>query len=89
MYVRACVFVCVTSVSVALPDHLRTHIFLWVEFVHFVVPMGIYSLGNSGRFPSGKPAATESRYPTLIYYKVQAGSFRLSIIHRTLTLQDL
>ena len=25
----------------------------------------------------GKPAATESRYPTLINYKVHAGSFRV------------
>ena len=30
---------------------------------------------NSGRFPQGKPAATESRYLTLINYKVHAGSF--------------
>ena len=35
-------------------------------YVHFVVPMGIYPMGNSCRFPQGKPAATESRYPTLI-----------------------
>ena len=37
-------------------------------------------------FHQGKPAATESRYSTLINYKVHAaGSFRVSIIHRTLT----
>ena len=42
-------------------------------------------------FPQGKPAAAESRYPTLINYKVHAGSFRASIIHQTLTWtqQDL
>ena len=28
---------------------------------------------------------TESRYPTLINYKVHAGSFHVSVIHRTLT----
>ena len=50
---------------------------------HFVVPMGISPMGNSGGFPEGKPAATESRYSTLINYKVHAGSFRGSIIHRT------
>ena len=33
--------------------------------IHFVVPMGISHMENSGRFPQGKPAATESRYPTL------------------------
>ena len=46
---------------------------------------GISPMGNSGHFPQGKPAVTESRYPTQIYYKVHAGSFRVSIIHRTLT----
>ena len=35
-------------------------------FLHFVVPMGIVHMGNSGRFPHGKPAAVESRYATLI-----------------------
>ena len=43
-------------------------------------------MGNLGRFPQGKTAATEPRCPTLIInYKVHAGSFRVSIIHRTLT----
>ena len=27
-------------------------------------PIGISPVGKSGRFPRGKPAATESRYPT-------------------------
>ena len=40
-------------------------------------------MGNSGRFPQGKPAATESRY--LMNYKVHAVYFRVSTIHRTLT----
>ena len=35
-------------------------------------------MGNSGRFPQGKPAATESRYPNLINYKAHAGSFPVS-----------
>ena len=34
-----------------------------------------FSMGNLGRFPQGKPAATELHYPTLINYKVHAGSF--------------
>ena len=46
-------------------------------------------MGNPGRSlpppPQGKPAATESRYATLINYKAHAGSFRVSMIHRTLT----
>ena len=42
-------------------------------------------MGNSGRFPQGKPAATESRYPALINYKVRAGYFRVSVINETLT----
>ena len=40
---------------------------------------------NLGHFPQGKTAATESHYPTLINYKVHAGSFHLAIIHWTLT----
>ena len=36
-----------------------------VELFHFVVPKGIPPMGNSGCFPQGKPAASESRYPTL------------------------
>ena len=45
--------------------------------------------GYSGRFPDGKPAAAESRYPALINYKVHAWSFRVSVIlHRTLTCRD-
>ena len=54
-------------------------------FVHCVVPMGFSPMGNYGRFPQGKPGATESRYPTLIYNKAHAGSFRVCIVHRTLT----
>ena len=36
-------------------------------------------------FPQGNPAATESSYPTLINYKVHAGSFCVIIVHWTLT----
>ena len=42
-------------------------------------------MGNSGRFSLGKPAATESRYPPLINYKVHAGPFRVSVTRRLLT----
>ena len=45
-------------------------------------PNGISPMGNSGCSPLGKPAATESRYPT-------SGTcwvfFCVSVIHRTLT----
>ena len=34
------------------------HIIINFFLVHFVVPMGIFPMGNSGRFPQGKPAAT-------------------------------
>ena len=54
-------------------------------FVHFVVPMEISPIGNSGSVSQGKPAAAESRYSTLIKYELHAGSFRVSIIHRALT----
>ena len=47
--------------------------------MQFVVPMGISATGNSGRFPQGKPAATESRYPTLINDQMYAGVF--SCVH--------
>ena len=58
---------------------------IFLYFVHFVAPMGISPKGNPGRFPQGKPAATQSCYPILINYKAHAGSFRVCIIHRTLT----
>ena len=48
-------------------------------------PNGNFPMGNSGRFPEGKPTAAESRYPSLLNHTVHAGSFRVSIIHRTLT----
>ena len=35
----------------------------WCVFLYFFVP-----LGNSGRFSPGKPAETESCYPTVINY---------------------
>ena len=50
--------------------------------VHFVVPMGIFPMGNSDRFPKGKLAATDL---TRINYEMYAGSLRVSVIHRTLT----
>ena len=51
-------------------------VFLYfLYFVYFVVPMEISPMVNSGRFPLGKPAATELWYPTLNNYKVHAGSF--------------
>ena len=53
---------------------------VFLYFVHLVVPMGISPMGNSGRFTEGQPATTESRYPTLINYKMHAGCFRVSII---------
>ena len=60
-------------------------IFFNLYCVHFVVPMEFLPWESRIAFPKEKPAATESRYPTLINYKIRAGSFRVSLIHRTLT----
>ena len=62
-------------------------LFLYIFFIQFVVPMGISPMGNSGRFPQGKPAATESRYQALTnkYSACWPGFVRVSIIHITLT----
>ena len=38
--------------------------FFFLNFLQLYCPNGIYPMGNSGCFPRGKPAATESRYPT-------------------------
>ena len=46
--------------------------------------MGISPVGNLGRFRQGKPAATESRYPTLINYKVHAGPFGVCVMQAAL-----
>ena len=51
--------------------------FLCILYI-FVVPMGISHMKNLGRFPQGWPAATKSRYSTLINSKVHAGSFPAS-----------
>ena len=69
------------NLSLVLPvcDHLSTgahttaltDIFLGY-FVHFVFPMGIYPMRNSGRFPQGSQLQ-QSCYRTLIHYKVHAG----------------
>ena len=42
--------------------------FLAVLGFNFVVLLGMFPMGNAGLFPLGKPAATESRYRTLINY---------------------
>ena len=55
------------DISFTLGDALTvgmSYLFI-LYFVHFVVPMGSSPMGNSGRFPQGNPAATESRYPAL------------------------
>ena len=44
-------------------------------FLRIIVPVGIFPMGNSGHFPQRKPVETESGCPTLIIYKVHAGSF--------------
>ena len=50
-------------------------------FLQLYCPNGMSLMGNSGCSPRGKPAATESRYPTTVH----GGCFSVSIIHRTLT----
>ena len=42
--------------------------FFFVFYLYFVVPMGIFHMGNSGLFPRAKPIATELLYPTLVNY---------------------
>ena len=60
---------------------------MYLFILHFFVPMGFFfHMGNLGHFLQGKPATTENlRYPTLINYKVHAGSFCVSTIPQTLT----
>ena len=53
--------------------HTQNTCLFFFFLLHCAVPVG-----NSGSFAQGKPAATESCYPTLINYKVHAGSFRVS-----------
>ena len=56
---------------------------IFLNFVDFVVPMGISPMGNSGRFPQGKPPATESHYPAVTN---ESASFRVSIYISLLSL---
>ena len=53
-------------------------------FCTLCCPLGNFPMGNLGRFPQEKPAATVSCFPPLINYKVHAGSFRVSVIYQTL-----
>ena len=55
-----------TSVAGKDSSHLFDFIFILFIFIHFVVPVGFFHMENSGCISQGKPAATESRYPTLI-----------------------
>ena len=64
-----------------LNDTNRQYICFYILFSQWE----FFAMGNSVRFSQGKPAATGSRYPTLINYEVHAGFFRASIMHRTLT----
>ena len=52
-----------------------------LKFYNSIVPFGISTIVKSGRFPRGKPATTESRYPLTVHGEY----FCVSIIHRTLT----
>ena len=57
-----------------------THTHLPLPLLQLYCPNGIDLMGNSGCFPRGKPAATESPYPTY----GACGVF-VSTIHRTVT----
>ena len=61
-------------------------IFFWgVYFVHFVDPIGISPMGNSGRFlQESQLQQSRATQPELIKVNV-GGSFRVSVIHRILT----
>ena len=58
--------------------------FCTLYFVQFVIPMGISPMGNLVAFPK-ESQQQQSAYPTLINNKVHAWSFRVSIIHQTLS----
>ena len=54
--------------------------------LHCVVAMGHYSHGKFGSLSPTKASCNRvALYPNLINYKMHAGSFRVSVIHRTLT----
>ena len=78
---------CILEWSPPYPPPFHTHTV--ISFMGFLClvssPSGNFSMGNAGHFPQGKTAETESRYPTLINYQVHAGTFRVSVIHQTLT----
>ena len=58
-----------TSGSGVIVEAQRTSSLLkQIVVFYFLVPMGIFQMQNLGCFPRGKPAAIESRYPTLINY---------------------
>ena len=48
--------------------------FCILSFVHFCCSNGNFPWEIRVAFPQGKPIATESRYPTLIHYKVLPGT---------------
>ena len=50
---------------------------LYLYFVHFVVPMGIFPWEIPVTFPKVSQLQTVSRDPTLINYNVHAGCFRV------------
>ena len=51
-------------------------------YFYSVVPMEFSPMGNSGRFPRGKPAAAESCYPTWINYWRRVCSISVWPYHR-------
>ena len=59
---------------------LKLRLRIWLKLY---CPNDFSPVGNSGGFPRGKPAATESQY--LAKPTAHAGCFSVSIIHRTLT----
>ena len=49
--------------------------------INCIVPLGFSSMGNSDWLLCGKPAVTESRYPTYMH----AGCLNVSMVHQILT----
>ena len=45
-------------------EHVQAYFYFFFFFNNCIVPIGISPVGNSGCLPRGKPAATQSRYPT-------------------------
>ena len=73
-------FVCLFFTEEKKHEYFLLLRFLLLLFTTVLPRWDFSSTGNSDCFPQGKPAATESRYPS----PVHAGCLSVSLIHRSL-----